>query len=315
MNFRLRCMSASSDAGLSVSKLCPSLEAYVGQRVDHCFEVDRTRPQIVRIVLQVNFADACPAQPANFLHYVEASFAGVADIVVSENGGGFGPLHDTNVVAGGDRVLEPEDYAGPLGCGGNLLKSVAHFVHLLHIGERAFAEEGKQNDSHIHGLRDRNGVGHPALPERIRLEVIMVQDFEAKRLDRKIHALGLVQESSLQGRIGKGKLVSSMADADLYSIEAQLLGKADSFNLAFLLQVPVRNPYLEFSTRPSLRMRGPSLRATDTPRPAPMKSRRVSFAIVLILLTVFGTMLRTDGRSAEYQVALRPVIAYVAAGH
>ena len=89
--------------------------------------------------------------------------------------------------------------------GADLAQGVAHVVHLRLGLQRALAEEREQDDLHPEGLRDGDGVGDPALAERIVLEVVPVQDLEAQRGQRDPDALGLgevglLQAGSLSGR-------------------------------------------------------------------------------------------------------------------
>ena len=78
----------------------------------------------------MDLADARTAEPLNLLHHVESALGRVTHVVVGEDGGGLGPIHDPYVVPRRDRVLKAEDDAGFLGGGGDLLEDVANLVHL-----------------------------------------------------------------------------------------------------------------------------------------------------------------------------------------
>src|SRR5215475_3411044 len=53
-------------------ELRPFVEAYIGKRVNNRGEIDFSLAQEVRIIFQMNFANALAAKPANLLDDVEA---------------------------------------------------------------------------------------------------------------------------------------------------------------------------------------------------------------------------------------------------
>ena len=129
-------------------------------------------PRIVRVVLEVHFADPLDAEPADLVDDVEPLQRGVADVVVRQHGRRLRALHDAHVVARGDRVLEPEDHAGLLRLRPDLLEDVADVVHLLDGLQRAGAEERQQDDLDAHALRHRDGVGDALRPLRVGLQEV-----------------------------------------------------------------------------------------------------------------------------------------------
>jgi hypothetical protein len=72
-----------------------------------------------------------------------------------------------------------------------------------------------------------------------------MEDLQTDGGDGQAHPLGLVEEGFLERRVGKGKPVLALAQADLDAVEADLLGERDRLDLAFQLEVPVGHPDLE----------------------------------------------------------------------
>src|SRR6185503_8911110 len=229
-------------------QLRPLREPDAGQGIHHRGEVDLALAEVVRVVLEVDLADAVRAQPADLLHDVEPGLRRVPDVVVREDGRRLRALHDGHVVAGGDRVLEPQDDAGLRGGGGDLAQDVAHAVLLRLRLQRALAEERQQDDLDAHRACDGDRIRDPALAQGIRLEVVAMEDLEAERGQRQADALGFREVRLLEGGIGERQAVRALADADLDAVEADLLREGDGRGLAFLLEVPVGDADLELHT-------------------------------------------------------------------
>src|ERR1700676_5230981 len=49
-------------------KLCPPVKSHVSQSIDHRSEIDCPFSKVMRVVLQMDLADALSAQPADLLH-------------------------------------------------------------------------------------------------------------------------------------------------------------------------------------------------------------------------------------------------------
>ena len=141
----------------------PAAEADVRDGLGDLLEINLALAQQVRVVLQMEFADAVLAKPTDFFVDIEAVMERVADVVINQHGLRLRVVEDARVVLGRNRVLQAEDHAGLLRLRSDFLQKIADVIHLRLRLERAFAEERKQDDARAELPGQGDGFGHPFL--------------------------------------------------------------------------------------------------------------------------------------------------------
>ncbi len=125
----------------------------------------------------------------------------------------------------------------------------------IHLGgrvQRAVTEEGQQH--HLEAQRPGQGdaFGHPLRSEWIGLEVVGVQDVQARRDHRNavLPRLGEIPLDDVR-RDGRALRAAATRQADLHAVEADLPCEGEGLGVRLLAQVPVGDADLEANGRGS----------------------------------------------------------------
>src|ERR1035437_10111482 len=197
--------------------------------------------QIARVVLEVELADAILAQPADFLHHVEAGLRAIAHVVIHQHVLRPRAFHDADVVLRGNRVLQPEHDAGFLRLRSYLAEDVADGDSLGLAADRAVAEERQEKYLRAQRAREPDRVQDPLYGQLVVLQAVVVQPVHAGGVDRDPVLTGQAQVASDDLRIVDGHLVAgdTPAKRDLYALETELRGQRQRLRVGPEPQVPI----------------------------------------------------------------------------